>query len=61
MSKFADKLINLFEVKKIIALMIITVFCILSAKGDIAEEQFAYCGNNDRIILFWKIYRKGSN
>ena len=40
MSKFADKLINLFEVKKIIALMIITVFCILSAKGDIAEGQF---------------------
>lgn len=40
MSKFTDKLINLFEVKKIIALMIITVFCILSLKGDIEKEQF---------------------
>ena len=40
MSKFVDKLINLFEVKKIIALMIITVFCILSVKGDVEKEQF---------------------
>ena len=40
MSKFADKLINLFEVKKIITLMIITVFCILSVKGDVEKEQF---------------------
>ena len=40
MSKFVDKLINLFEVKKIIALMIITVFCILSVKGKIEREQF---------------------
>ena len=40
MSKFGDKLINLFEVKKIIALMIITVFCILSVKGDVEKEQF---------------------
>lgn len=40
MSKFVDKLINLFEVKKIIALMIITVFCILSVKRIIGKEQF---------------------
>lgn len=40
MSKFVDKLINLFEVKKIIALMIITVFCILSVKRVIGKEQF---------------------
>ena len=40
MSKFGDKLISLFEVKKIIALMIITVFCILSVKGDVEKEQF---------------------
>lgn len=40
MSKFGDKLISLFEVKKIIALMIITVFCSLSVKGTIEEEQF---------------------
>ncbi|MGL4774526.1 MAG: hypothetical protein ACRC2K_13275 [Clostridium sp.] len=40
MDKFLSKITALIEVKKIIALMVITVFCILSAKGTISSEQF---------------------
>lgn len=40
MSKFVTKITNLIEVKKIIALMVITVFCILSAKEVVSTEQF---------------------
>lgn len=35
-----DKLIKLIEVKKIIALLLTTVFCILSIKGIVDKEQF---------------------
>lgn len=40
MNNFINKLTKLIEVKKIIALMVISVFCGLSAKGVIAAEQF---------------------
>ena len=40
MSKFVNKLTSLIEVKKIIALIVITVFCILSAKEVVSTEQF---------------------
>lgn len=40
MSKFITKLTSLIEVKKIIALIVITVFCILSAKEVVSTEQF---------------------
>lgn len=40
MSKLVNKLTSLIEVKKIIALLVITVFCILSAKEVIGTEQF---------------------
>lgn len=35
-----EKLAKLIEVKKIIALMIITVFCALASVGKIGAEQF---------------------
>lgn len=41
MSKLITKLTNLIEVKKIIAIMVILVFCILSARGTISAEQFS--------------------
>lgn len=40
MNKLTTKLTNLIEVKKIIAILVISVFCYLSAKGIVAEEQF---------------------
>lgn len=40
MSKFVNKLTSLIEVKKIIALIVITVFCMLSAKEVVSTEQF---------------------
>jgi hypothetical protein len=40
MSKFVNKLTSLIEVKKIIALLVITVFCILSAREVVSTEQF---------------------
>nr|WP_304286263.1 hypothetical protein [Clostridium paraputrificum] len=40
MSKFVNKITSLIEVKKIIALIVITVFCILSAKEVVSTEQF---------------------
>lgn len=40
MNKFITKLTSLIEVKKIIALLVITVFCILSAKEVVSTEQF---------------------
>lgn len=40
MSKFVNKLTSLIEVKKIIALIVITVFCILSAREVVSTEQF---------------------
>ena len=40
MSKFVTKLTSLIEVKKIIALLVITVFCILSAREVVSTEQF---------------------
>ena len=40
MSKVITKLTSLIEVKKIIALIVITVFCILSAKEVVSTEQF---------------------
>lgn len=40
MSKLVSKLTSLIEVKKIIALLVITVFCILSAKEVVSTEQF---------------------
>lgn len=40
MSKLVTKITNLIEVKKIIALMIITVFCILSSKEVISSQEF---------------------
>lgn len=40
MSKFVNKLTSLIEVKKIIALSVITVFCILSAREIVSTEQF---------------------
>lgn len=40
MSKLITKLTNLLEVKKIIALLIIVVFCILSIKEVISEDKF---------------------
>lgn len=38
--KLANKIINLIEVKKIIAILIISVFCFLSIKKEISAEQF---------------------
>lgn len=35
-----EKLEKLLEVKKIIALLIVSVFCILSFKGDITPDNF---------------------
>lgn len=40
MSKLLSKITSLVEVKKIIALTVITVFCILSAKQVVSTEQF---------------------
>lgn len=40
MNKFVIKLTSLIEVKKIIALLVITVFCILSAREVVSTEQF---------------------
>ena len=40
MNKLVNKLTSLIEVKKIIALIVITVFCILSAKEVVSTEQF---------------------
>ena len=40
MNKLVNKLTSLIEVKKIIALIVITVFCILSAKEIVSTEQF---------------------
>lgn len=40
MSKLITKITNLIEVKKIIALMIITVFCILSVKEVVSSQEF---------------------
>ena len=40
MNKLTTKLTNLIEVKKIIAILVISVFCYLSAKEVVAKEQF---------------------
>lgn len=40
MNKLVTKLTSLIEVKKIIALLVITVFCILSAREVVSTEQF---------------------
>ncbi|MEN8433973.1 hypothetical protein NX821_001144 [Clostridium septicum] len=40
MNKFINKVTSLIEVKKIIALLVITVFCILSAREVVSTEQF---------------------
>lgn len=40
MSKLLYKITSLIEVKKIIALTVITVFCILSAKQVVSTDQF---------------------
>ncbi len=40
MSKLLSKITSLVEVKKIIALTVITVFCILSAKQVVSTDQF---------------------
>lgn len=40
MSRLVTKIIGLLEVKKIIALLVITVFCVLSAKEIVNTEQF---------------------
>ncbi|MDB1924051.1 hypothetical protein PMY56_13680 [Clostridium tertium] len=40
MNKFVNKITSLIEVKKIIALLVVTVFCILSAKEVVSTEQF---------------------
>ena len=40
MSKLLSTITSLIEVKKIIALTVITVFCILSAKQVVSTEQF---------------------
>ncbi len=40
MNKLVAKLTSLIEVKKIIALLVITVFCILSAREVVSTEQF---------------------
>lgn len=40
MKELLNKITKLIEVKKIIALMVVTVFCYLSAKGTIGAEQF---------------------
>jgi hypothetical protein len=40
MSKLVAKITSLIEVKKIIALLVISVFCYLSAKEIVGTEQF---------------------
>ncbi|WP_291653781.1 hypothetical protein [Clostridium sp.] len=40
MNKFLNKITSLIEVKKIIALLVIIVFCILSAREVVSTEQF---------------------
>lgn len=40
MNKFVDKVVKLIEVKKIIAILVISVFCFLSAKEVVSTEQF---------------------
>ena len=40
MNRILIKLIGLIEVKKIIALLVMTVFCILSAREVVSTEQF---------------------
>lgn len=40
MNKFIDKVVKLIEVKKIIAILVISVFCFLSAKEVVSTEQF---------------------
>lgn len=40
MNKLVTKLTSLIEVKKIIALLVIIVFCILSAREVVSTEQF---------------------
>lgn len=41
MKELLSKVTKLIEVKKLIALMVITVFCILSARGVVSAEQFS--------------------
>lgn len=41
MKELLNKVTKLIEVKKLIALMVITVFCILSARGVVSAEQFS--------------------
>lgn len=41
MSKLLTKLTNLIEVKKIIALMVVTVFCIMAYAGKVDVNTFA--------------------
>lgn len=40
MKLFIEKLSKLIEVKKLIALLLTIMFCVLSGKGSITAEQF---------------------
>ena len=40
MNKIINKLANLINVKSIVTIILVTVFSILSVKGDITSEQF---------------------
>lgn len=40
MKELLNKITKLIEVKKIIALMVISVFCGMSATGKVSAEQF---------------------
>ena len=38
--KLLEKATQLLEVKKLIALIVVIVFCIMALRGDIGSEQF---------------------
>ena len=38
--KLLEKVTQLLEVKKLIALIVVIVFCIMALRGDIGSEQF---------------------
>lgn len=69
MSKLLSKITSLVEVKKIIALTVITVFCILSAKQVVSTDQFTtvatlivgfyFCSSGTRQAI--KETKEGSN
>ena len=41
MNKLVNKLTSMIEVKKIIALWVVGIYCMLAVRGSISSEQFS--------------------